>query len=402
MAKLNFDSSVNTPVENTQPAHLIKEKKIKIPAAYQPKETVELEDLELIGEPTDIPFQDWDAFLKSMGYSPEEYEILGDTVRVSQWDTSVDGSVQKLYSYKATIRKRSDRRADYVDLIKEIKSIKPSRKKKYEGNSTFVVNIADTQFGKDDGDGTIGTVRRFKDAIGGVKQRYEDLRKIGVPIGRLCVAGVGDIIEGCDGHYAAQTFRVELNRRQQRRIARRLVRDAIADWAQDFSEVDVLAVGGNHGENRNNSAKLFTSPGDNDDVAIFEEIAEIFAFNPQAFGHVKFFLPEDERWIVRDYGTTIGWTHGHVTSGGGNPQTKIRGWWEDHAFSNTDIGRVQILVTGHYHHLSVIEYGPKVHIQCTTLDGGSEWYYDLNGSHSRSGITTFVIDERGYSNLEVV
>ena len=58
----------------------------------------------------------------------------------------------------------------------------------------------------------------------------------------------------------------------------------------------MLSVPGNHGENRKNG-KAFTTFGDNFDVAIFDEVAEIFQENP-AYKHVKFVIPENDLWLT--------------------------------------------------------------------------------------------------------
>ena len=78
-------------------------------------------------------------------------------------------------------------------------------------------------------------------------------------------------------------------------------------------------------------------------------------------------------------------------------------WWKDQAFCNTLIGSAKILVTGHYHHFSVIEYDmDKMHIQCPAMDGGSDWWKDKTGEHSRPGTLTFVLDHAGYRDIEII
>jgi predicted phosphodiesterase len=214
------------------------------------------------------------------------------------------------------------------------------------------------------------------------------------------------MVENCEGHYATQTFTVELNRRQQVRVLRRLLTKAITTWSKHFDEVVVVAVPGNHGENRNGSGKSFTTRGDNDDVATFEMVAEILSANPEAYGHVRFSLPEDEiSMIVEANGKYLGFAHGHITNGGSDPQKKIKEWWKSQNFANNPIGYVDILITGHYHHFSVIEHDKnRIHIQCPAMDGGSEWFKDLTGVDSRPGTLTFVLDDsdRPYRDLEII
>lgn len=254
-----------------------------------------------------------------------------------------------------------------------------------------------------DGYGVRGTVDRILAAIDGVEDRIKELRKCGRQLGHLVVAGMGDLIEQCSANYNAQTFTVEVNRRQQVRLARRLIRDAIIRWAKFFEKVTVIAVPGNHGENRNDG-KLYTTVGDNDDVAIFETIADILSSNQDAYGHIQFFLPEDDLYVVLDlHGIYVGFAHGHINAGGSSTaQKRIRTWWEGQCFGNQPIGDAKILVTGHYHHFSITEFGDKVHIQCPAMDGGSEWWQNLKGEQARPGILTMVVDKNGYQDVQII
>jgi hypothetical protein len=405
MAKLEFnDKSLNSPIEDPQLEVAKKSaKEIKPPAALKPGIDWDGLEPEITTDPYDSPNPDWDEILRGWGYDPETHEIC-EPVKVSQWEILQEGIVKTLYSYKAGVKVKSTVRSiDYYDLVKEIKRHRKLSESVPTGDKAFVVCLADWQMGKNDGDGTAGIVGRALEMIDNVEQRIRDLRKIGRKLGLLVVVGMGDIIENCDGQYAAQAFSVELNRREQVRVARRLIRDAICRWAKLFPEVWVTAVAGNHGENRRDG-KLFTDPGDNDDVAIFEMVAEILSANPDAYGHVKFFLPEKELSVTLDIaGTRIGFAHGHIAGSGSSPQLKQRKWWSDQGFTNRDIGSATILVTAHYHHLSIVEYSQdKIHIQCPSLESTSDWWVEKTGEDSRPGTLTFVVGDNIYSDLALI
>ncbi len=98
-------------------------------------------------------------------------------------------------------------------------------------------------------------------------------------------------------------------------------------------------------------------------------------------------------------GTPVGFTHGHIAGGSGNPQAKLRTWWSNQTFGNQPIGNAKILFSGHYHHFSVVEYGDKIHIQCPSMESISEWWADFKGEVSRPGTVTCIIDANGYSDL---
>ncbi len=378
-------------------------KEIKPTATTKPGVDWDGVETEITTDVLDTPYPDWDEVLTKWGYDPEVYEIV-EPVKVSHWQTTNEGNIVDLYSMKAGVRTRSAaKEIDYLDLVREIKRHRPLSKKLPNGEQFFIVNISDTQFGKADGHGLQGTIDYFVEMIDRVDDRIRELRKCGRQIGTLIVAGVGDINEGCDGQYATQTFTVQANSRQQKRIARRLIRDAIARWSKQFNRVIVLAVPGNHGENRKDG-KAYTTPGDNSDVEVFEEICDIFAANPDAYGHVEFVLPEDDVYVTLRLGNrNVGWAHGHITGSAPSPQLKLRNWWKEQAFCSTSIGNCDILITGHYHHLSVINYDEtKWHLQCPASDGGSNWWRNLTGQHSQTGTLTLIIDDDGPKDISVL
>lgn len=408
--KSEEDASLNLP--NIDEEKYIPPKKdltVKVPAALKPSVDWDGEEVQVTSEVYSEPVRDWDELLSELGYDPTLYEII-EPVKISSWDANAgEGETKRLYSYKVGVRaKRTTqyRDEDYKDLVNLIKKHRPMSEKTPNGNSTFVVCLSDWQIGKADGDGTDGTIKRILVMIDAVTERIRELQKSGRKMKTLVVAGVGDMVENCEGHYATQTFTVELNRRQQVRVLRRLLTKAITTWSKHFDEAIVVAVPGNHGENRNGSGKSFTTRGDNDDVAVFEMVAEILSANPEAYGHVRFSLPEDDiSMIVESNGKYLGFTHGHITSTGNDPQKKIKEWWKSQNFANNPIGYVDILITGHYHHFSVVEHDRnRIHIQCPAMDGGSEWFKDLTGVDSRPGTLTFVLDnsERPYRDLEII
>ena len=386
-----------------------KESDFKPPAAMKPGLDWDGEEVQVTSEVYSEPVRDWDELLNELGYDPSLYEVI-EPVKVSSWDTAAgEGEVKRLYSYKVGIRAKRNtqyRDEDYKELVGLIKKHRPLGDRVIDGDAAFVVCLSDWQIGKPDGDGTDGTIKRILKMIDDTSERIRELQKIGRKMKTLVVAGVGDMVENCEGHYSSQAFTVELNRRQQIRVLRRLLTKAITTWSKMFNEVIVLAVPGNHGENRNGSGKAFTTRGDNDDVAAFEMVAEILAYNPEAYGHVRFILPEDEiSLVVEVSGKYLGFAHGHITSNGSDPQKKIKEWWKAQNFANNPIGHVNILITGHYHHFSIIEHDlDKIHMQCPTIDGGSEWFKDLAGLESRAGTLTFVVDrsQKPYRDLEII
>ena len=350
----------------------------------------------------------WDIYLAELGFDPKEFEII-EPFEVRTWTANMGaGETEQFYYYKAKIISKNPTNSkdfDYKNLLKEIKAYK-GKPQKITGNSSFVVCLSDWQMGKRDGDGTQGIVKRIEQMIPDVTARIKDLKKNGVDLANLYVFGLGDIVEGCDGFYPMQEFSVEYDLRRQKMIARRLLIKAIKTWAPLFKNVVVACVPGNHGENRKNG-KAYTTFGDNFDVSLFDEAQEILSENP-AFKKIKFIIPENELWITLDVsGTIIGLAHGHqFRTGGRYSHQKAVAWLSGQAFGMTDVGDSDILISGHFHHLFVVNEGKRTLMQCPSLDGGSEWFENMTGKTSYSGTLTFSITpgktQLPWDNLRVI
>jgi predicted phosphodiesterase len=327
----------------------------------------------------------WEDLLRKWDLDPNEFQIV-EPVLFNTWGGE-DGTNNR--QFKAKVIRRRHAPVDLEPLIKDAMRHKPT-KRVFTGEAVLNVVLADWQIGKADGDGVEGTIRRIIDARDAVVQRVKELRKIGREVSSLNVLWTGDSIEGCLGHYPSQTFAVELDRRDQIKATRRLLTDSVIEWSKHFDSVVVAAVGGNHGENRNGGG-AFTGPHDNDDLAIVEQVQEILAANPDAFGHVKFVIAGDSLTLTIPCAEWIlGITHGHMARGGANAEQKLRRWWADQSAGRQPIGDADILITGHYHHLRVADWGGCVWLQAPALDGGSEWWRVSAGEVSQPGMLTFV------------
>lgn len=332
----------------------------------------------------------WDDIFRHFGLEPERYEILAP-VEMRSWQAILDGDTTWLYYYKARFQPRSlVAGCDLSDLIDA--TARDRRVSKLSvGDAALMVCLSDWQAGKRDGDGTVGLIGRVRQAIIDLRGRVRDLKRMGVPVGTIYVVGLGDLVEGCSENYAMQCWSVELNRRDQRKVARRLAAEVIRAAAKLAEQVVVVAVPGNHGEHRRNG-KAFTDAGDNDDLAIFEEICEAFAENPDAYGHVSFVIPDTELTVTLDVcGTLTTWAHGHQFGSGATAETKAKSWLAKQALGKHAAGDCDLLVTGHYHHLCVAQWGAVGWVQVPALDGGSEWWRNLTGEHSPPGMASLVV-----------
>lgn len=349
---------------------------------------------------------DFDAHLRALGYDPAAYAVDESGVRTSVWEAQTKDGIVTMRAIRARVVARQPGiGVDAAQLLADIRRHKPRKRPAPTGEGAFVAVLADWQIGKADGDGTTGTVARILEAIDATTARIAALRRDGRRLGHLLIACVGDLVEACDGHYAAQTFTVELDRREQTRVTRRLLLKAVQTWAPHFTSVTLAAVAGNHGEYRR-GGKAFTTPADNDDLAIPEQVCDILAANPEAFGHVHGAIGGDPfTRVVEAGGHVVGLLHGHMAKEAGTAAAKIARWYERQAAARQPVGAADVVISGHYHHLSLNEAnGAVTFVQAPAMDGGSDWYAASKGSGHNPGLLTFTLlpESRRLTDLQVL
>jgi len=346
------------------------------------------------------PPQDWSHILWNLGLDPQAWEVDdSQPVQVRSWDNHE----KRLFYYRAVVRpKQTGDRVDVERLIKEIKRRKPPAPKQPLEERALVVCLADWQAGKGDHGGVEQLIGRLLALKAAVPARVRELARVGRPVSQIVVSGMGDMVESCDGHYAQQTFGVELDRRQQVKLVRRMLVEMLADWAKLPARMVVLAVPGNHGENRKNG-RSYTTFDDNADLEVFEQAAEILRANPDAYQHVSFVIPEGDMTVTLDVcGTIVTWAHGHQFGGSGLPLAKARSWWQGKMAAMHPAGDSSILVYGHWHHAQLLQDGPRTIMGCPSNDGGSRWFEEQGGNKTACGTLTFVCEGGGWGDLAIL
>lgn len=346
----------------------------------------------------DTPPNEWTRILEEFALDPDRWQVVSDTVQVRTWDAAVGaGETRRFFYFRAAVAPRTKRDVD-VDLL--VKTISRHRFKRPDPRPTaeaLVVCLADWQTGGSKPDQFVQHMLETKNRV------VERIRS--TQAGRLYVVGMGDLIEGCDGHYAMQTYQTGASglngRRDQVKLARRLITSLLQEWSRHVPELVVGCVAGNHGENRRDG-KAFTTFEDNDDLAVFEQVAEIFGANPDAYGHVRFVIPDGDMTLTLDVGgTVVSFAHGHQARRGAGPQAKLMNWWKDKAHTRHPVGDADILVTGHYHHLQVMQDGSKTWFQCPAV-ADSRWWEESGGAPTAWGTLTFTVGATGWDDLRVV
>ena len=357
----------------------------------------------------------WARIMSDFGLSSDEFEIIDESMSLIGWQSPVKGTktgeVVNLTRYKVRLRRRqrNEHRADVDALCRLASKRKPSRRTPVaidQVERAMIVPLADFQLGKGEGDGTEGTVNRVLVASARVVERLAELRKIGRGVDVVYVVGMGDLVEQCSGHYPSQAFTTDLTRRDQMRVARRLIQQLVDALVDAGYRVVLTGVAGNHGENRNGAGKAYTTPEDNDDLAVIEQVGEILDANPDRYAGVTTFLPKSLAMCIDVCGVPVGFYHGHGANRGSNAVAKVADWWTGQIVGMQDVADARILVTGHYHHLSINEQTSRTHMQCPAMDPGSRWWTETTGQHSPAGMLTFVVGAgvgpRGWSDLMVL
>lgn len=371
----------------------------KHPKGWEPSYKLKGSKGEIISEPqTRNDINIYDDILTQLELDPQKYEVI-EPVEVRSWDSPTDGGT-RLFYYKAKIQSRTkinEDDPDYDLLLKEVKKVKKPKLPKVDKDDSIVFCFSDWQLGKPDGDGTKAIVERLNQMIPDFVDHVQKLKKNGKKIKNLYILSLGDIIENCNGHYDTQTYGVELNLRDQVKVARRIMVKALTEWSPLFEKVVVCAIAGNHGENRNNG-KSYTDFADNHDVAIVEQVQEIVAQNQKAFGHVSFYIPNNELSATVDVsGKVIGFAHGHQFRSGVSIKTgryafdKGIKWFAGQCMGKQPIGDSDMVVTGHFHHYFCISNHGRWFMQAPSIDGGSEWYKDISGDWSPPAQVSFTV-----------
>lgn len=271
------------------------------------------------------------------------------------------------------------------------------------GDGVFVMSLNDTQLGKAENGGTKGTISRVTKYVTLITKRVAELRAIGRNLGTLVIIGGGDIVEGCT-IYPNQSYNLDLDRRGQINAAVTMILDTIDQLAPMFDRVIVLASRGNHGENRINGNK--TTLYDNDDTLVFE-MAKRATERDASLSHVEYVIAEAEAGVYTDVaGWRLATTHGDVFAkgvAGATQDKKAQAWYKNMAMGRDPLGRADVLITHHFHHDKLSDWGACLWRQTPAQDGGSEYFRQTTGEYSEPGMLTFVMTpEVRYQDEQVI
>jgi len=259
----------------------------------------------------------WAMLIADWGLDPARTQVVDGSLQIRAWDApDPEGGLRRLFYYRATIKPREVQgdRADIEALCQMVMKRKPKPGVSSDTNAAMLVLLSDWQLGKSEGGGTEATAERIINAQDRTMARLKELRKVGRGVSTVYLVGLGDLVEQCSGHYAMQSHQTDLDRREQMRLARRLILRFVDLLVDAGYQVVLGAVPGNHGENRNSSGKAYTTWTDNDDLAVFDGVAEICAANPERYSGVSVPLGAiavDLTMTLDINGVACGFAHGH-------------------------------------------------------------------------------------------
>lgn len=358
----------------------------KTPEAWRPRLELGPDGGYLISTPRAADEQpDAAELLAEFNLDPTAWSVV--SVRRSKWQ-KFDGDW--LEAFRVTLKPAGQASVSDLDverLVDEIRKWRPrAGQKPATGTLGFVANIGDTQYGKDAGDGTDGTVRRVLAGFDAAVARFGELRRLKRDIGTVVLPQLGDCMEGSASQHGRLLARSDLGVTQQVRIGRRMLLAQLKAFAPLVERLIVPVVPGNHDEPHRLQT---TDPVDSWQIEIAAAVQDACAENP-ALQHIEFRYPErDTSTLAVDvHGTLLGFAHGHQA------RDMVK-WWHGQATGRTAVGAADVLITAHMHHFRASQVGPRLWLQVPAMDGGSPWFRDRAGLDSPTGLVTLVVGD-GY------
>ena len=164
----------------------------------------------------------------------------------------------------------------------------------------------------------------------------------------------------------------------------------------------LAGVPGNHGEmSRSGKGQVTTNRLDNSDTMHLDICGEIMAANPKRYKQVKVDVADGFHQVLNIKGIKTGLSHGHMSSGSGNAESKIENWWKGQMYGFLPMNDVKVLITAHYHHFRSKQQGDRTWFQCPSLDKSID-FTARSGLWSHPGVLTFTINKKGWDNLKIL
>jgi len=369
-------------LENLTPAV-----KVTAPANFRPG--IEFDGTEGTATTEGMTAQpNFDDFLLERGYSPAEYEIIGNP-RTSQWQR-YDG--EWLTSYRFHFRKKTVG-TDLPILLREAKKKVKKPVLKTRADKCLVILWSDLQVGKVDYRGNSADLIARVELM---QARILDLIKRENPKS-VIFADLGDTIESFYNAADLQQLATnDLSLMEQVDLATTFAWQTLKLIYEQGVEITYASVGSNHCQFRIGK-QVIGKATDDWGVFIGRQLARLAREKEM---NIKFIEPQthDESLaldVFNDGFHILGIVHGHQAKRPDNMGT----WWRGQAFGKQPVADASVLVHGHWHHLRVTEMGStprgtsRFLIMAPTMDNGSGWWKKITGEDSVPGLATFILEQ---------
>jgi hypothetical protein len=343
---------------------------------------------------TDAPISDWSEVFRQFKLDPDIFEIVQDTVRMSQWQQSKalengDRDVVTLYSTRAQFRRKKSE-LDLPALYAAAKARPRARVKTTPTERTTVAVLADPQIGKT---GRRGGTPELIDRMAEKREKLDALLKVRKP-STFGLLDAGDGFEGFESG-GNPMFTNDLSLGQQMDCYGTELY-SLVELGHRHAPVVGAGVPSNHTAWRNGRQNL-GNPQDDLGMHVQTQMLKV-AKAAKLDVTWSFPAPYDESVAVKFFDTVVGMVHGNQFGPGG-----AVAWWEKQTFGAQAIASADVLITGHYHIFGAGVAGrnpstgrQRYHLAAPTLDNGSDWYRTIAGRDSDPGMLVFDLTADGF------
>lgn len=335
--------------------------------------------------------------LELAGFDADVFRIVG---KISQWTKTFHGK-EDTYSFFFQVETiaAAENAVDLPALYAEGRRKPRKPLAVTPAQRVTVVALSDVQAGKVDHRG--GTPELI-DRLAGMRERLTAHLKQRKPQ-QTVLAEVGDLFEGFESG-GNPMFTNDLSLAQQMDLAgTELYR--FLEVMQRHGRVDVVAVTSNHTSWRRGKQNL-GRPGDDLGLFVHRQVEKV-AHAAGIDAHWTTPTMYEESVTIDVLGTRVGVVHGNQFSPG-----QAVAWWQKQQHGGGATALADILLTGHYHNLTVMPSGrspatgrAKWWLQAPTTDSGSSWFANASGgTDSDPGLLVFDVTENGFdlSSLTVL
>ena len=351
----------------------------------QPDESTWTDEVRALG--VDIP-PGWSVRLVEIRHDPKAW------VRHHQGEKATTEPVTRR---RYVVEPAKAARLDVDELVAAIGKKRPAVREPVQDAWAYVHCVSDWQIGKTAyGEGTSQTVQRILDGLDASIARLKRERKRR-PVGTIVLASLGDLCEGTSSQNGAVHLTADLGLTEQLRVIRRLLLEHVKALAPLTERLVIPTAPGNH-DQAHRLMGIAAPANDSFAVEASMQVADALAL-AGGYDHVEIVTPDVDELTctIEAGGTIIGTAHGHQWK----QPDRVHAWWAKQAHARRRIGSADLLLSGHFHHLRVVDDSGKTAITAPTVDPGSPWFDAGNGGGPRAGVLTLLTRNGEWTGLEV-